>query len=182
MSKTSTRNMFIALVCALVLCTGVLFGCASNGSSSSSASSSAASSSSSSTEAEEAEMQYITPADLMEKIDAKDADLLIVDVRKTADYDEGHIEGAISADMDKAKDGDLEDGEATMREALEKATDSDTAEGKTIVLVCYSGKAYAQAGTDVLKAIGADMENVYTLEGGMKAWEEEYPDSLVKSE
>ena len=34
----------------------------------------------------------------------------------------------------------------------------------------YSGKSYAQAGTNVLSVIGANMDNVFTLEGGMKAW------------
>ena len=38
------------------------------------------------------------------------------------------------------------------------------------MLICYSGKTYAQAGTNVLSAIGANMDNVFTLEGGMKAW------------
>ena len=183
MSKTMTRTGLIALLCALVLCAGALFGCAADkkaeSSASSSASSEASSSSSAAAAADEVEMQYMTAADLMEKMDADDADLLIVDVRKTADYDEGHIKGAISADMDAAKDGDMEAGEATMKEALEKATGSDVAEGKTIVLVCYSGNAYAKAGTEVLDAIGADMKDVYTLEGGMKAWDADYPDSLV---
>ena len=39
-----------------------------------------------------------------------------------------------------------------------------------LVLICYSGKTYAQAGTNVLSVIGANMDNVLTLEGGMKAW------------
>lgn len=38
------------------------------------------------------------------------------------------------------------------------------------MLICYSGKTYAQAGTNVLSVIGANMDNVLTLEGGMKAW------------
>lgn len=38
------------------------------------------------------------------------------------------------------------------------------------MLICYSGKTYAQAGTNVLSVIGANMDDVFTLEGGMKAW------------
>ena len=39
-----------------------------------------------------------------------------------------------------------------------------------MVLVCYSGNKYAQACTDILNYLGADMGNVYTLDGGMKGW------------
>ena len=45
-----------------------------------------------------------------------------------------------------------------------------TGAGKTLVLVCYSGASYAQAGTNILSEMGADMDSVKTLEGGMKAW------------
>ena len=73
------------------------------------------------------------------------------DVRKAADYAEGHIPGAVSADMDD-----------------------------TLVLVCYSGKRYAQATTNVLSALGYDMSKVYTLEGGFTKWSETYPDQIEK--
>ena len=181
MSKSMTRNSLLVALFAAVLCAGVMFGCSSNNTASSSSASSSSSEASSSAATEAVETQYITAEELMDKIDAKDADLLMVDVRKLADYDEGHIDGAITADMDAAKDGDLESGEITMREALAEATGSDTGADKQIVLICYSGNAYAKAGTEVLEAIGADMKNVCTLEGGMKAWNEAYPDTLVKT-
>ncbi|MCD8316311.1 MAG: rhodanese-like domain-containing protein, partial [Eggerthellaceae bacterium] len=58
----------------------------------------------------------------------------------------------------------------TMLAALEEITGSKTGGDDTIVLVCYTGNRYAQAGTDILNALGVDMDNVYTLEGGMSAW------------
>ena len=48
----------------------------------------------------------------------------------------------------------------------------------TLVLVCYSGKKYAQASTNALSAIGYDMDKVVTLEGGFTAWTETYPDNV----
>lgn len=114
-------------------------------------------------------MQYISIADA--KANVSNADYLFVDLRQPADYDKAHIDGAISASMHEAKDGDWNTGVANMTAALKNATGSETAEGKTLVLICYSGKKYAQAGTNVLDHMGADMSKVFTLEGGMKAWD-----------
>ena len=47
---------------------------------------------------------------------------------------------------------------------------------KKIILVCYSGKRYAQAATNALSAIGYDMTKVYTLEGGFTNWSATYPE------
>lgn len=117
----------------------------------------------------DAAMQYLKPEELKDKAD----DYLILDVRKAEDFDKGHIAKAVSQDMDAAKNGDTAAGEKTMKAAVE-------GNDKPVVLVCYSGKAYAQAATNALNAIGYDMSKVYTLEGGMKAWEAAYPDTLEK--
>ena len=181
----------IIVASALALSAAVMFGCAGNDTSASSSSqaasssspaassSSAAASSSSAAESASYETQYVTPEQLKNDMDAGMEKLLLLDVRKLADYDAGHIEGAITVDMDNAKNGDTADGEATMAEGLAEATGSDTAEGYKMVLICYSGKSYAAAGEAALSAIGADMDNVFTLEGGMQAWEAAYPGSLV---
>ena len=94
-----------------------------------------------------------------------DADYVFFDVRKAEDYATSHIPGALSYDMDAAKEGDFEAGVATMSQATQ---DLD----KNIVVICYSGKKYAQAATNTLSALGYDMSKVYTLEGGFKAWTE----------
>ena len=65
--------------------------------------------------------------------------------------------------MDKAKDGDFASGVANMKAVMDGSDD-------TLVLVCYSGKKYAQAGTDVLASLGYDMSKVFTLEGGFNGW------------
>ena len=114
-------------------------------------------------------MQYITPEDAA-KVLTDDA-YIFFDVRKAADYETSHIPGAEGHDMDAAKEGDFAAGVATMERAIK---DLD----KNIVIICYSGKRYAQATTNVLSALGYDMSKVYTLEGGFKAWSEAYPDHI----
>lgn len=74
--------------------------------------------------------------------------------------------------MDAAKEGDFDAGVAAMQ-TLTQTTDD------TLILVCYSGKSYAQASTNVLSAMGYDMSKVFTLEGGFTAWTETYPDNVT---
>ena len=112
-------------------------------------------------------MQYKTPAEVKELLD-NDA-YVIFDVRKAADSSANSIPGSVKWDMDKAKEGDAEYGKKTMTEAT-KGLD------KELILVCYSGKRYAQATTNALSAIGYDMSKVWTLEGGFTAWSETYPE------
>lgn len=116
-------------------------------------------------------MQYMSVDDAAQVLGTDG--YLFLDVRKAADYETAHITGSVSADMDAAKEGDAEAGKATMTAATEGVD-------ATIIVICYSGKAYAQATTNALSAIGYDMSKVYTLEGGMKAWSEAKAD-LVES-
>ena len=113
--------------------------------------------------AEDVAMQYITVEEAKALVGAEG--YTFVDVRKAADYTADHIEGAVSADMDAAKNGDFAAGVATM-EPVVANLDSK------LIVVCYAGKSYAQAGTNVLSALGYDMTKVYTLEGGFTAWTE----------
>ena len=115
------------------------------------------------------EMKYMTGEELTEVL-GQDG-YLVLDVRKAADYETSHIPGAVSADMDAAVNGDTEAGIETMTAATEGVDD-------TIVLVCYSGKKYAQASTNALSEIGYDMDKVFTLEGGFNGWTEAYPDNV----
>ena len=115
-------------------------------------------------------MQYITVEDASANLESDD--YTFIDVRKAEDYAASHIPGAISADMDAAKNGDFDAGVATMQEVLNSGVDNN------LVLICYSGKTYAQATTNVLSALGYDMSKVYTLEGGFTAWTETYPDNV----
>mgnify|MGYP002509069974 CR=1 FL=1 len=108
-------------------------------------------------------MQYKT-VDEAEKL-LNDDSYVFFDVRKAVDVQMATIPGTLAYDMDAAKEGDFEAGVKTMQEATK---DLD----KNIVVICYSGKRYAQATTNALSALGYDMSKVFTLEGGMKAWTE----------
>ena len=112
-------------------------------------------------------MQYIT-ADEAKELLENDA-YVFFDIRKAADSSANSIPGAVAWDMDAAKEGDAEAGKATMTEATK---DLD----KNLILVCYSGKRYAQATTNALSAIGYDMSKVFTLEGGFNGWSEKFPE------
>ena len=112
-------------------------------------------------------MQYITVDEA--KALVENDEYVFFDVRKAADSSANTIPGAQAWDMDKAKEGDAEAGKATMTEAT-KGLD------KKIIVVCYSGKRYAQATTNALSAIGYDMSKVYTLEGGFTKWNETVPE------
>jgi len=119
--------------------------------------------------AEPVAMQYIAPADALNVLN--DEGYVFFDVRKAADYETAHIPGAKGYDMDAAKEGDFKAGVAKMQVAI-RGLD------KNIVVICYSGKRYAQATTNVLSALGYDMSKVYTLEGGFTAWSEAYPTTI----
>lgn len=113
-------------------------------------------------------VQNNTPADAEANLDS--SNYVFIDLRKADDCKAGHIKGAIAADMDACKGGDFQNGVDTMKAALKDATGSESGADKKLLLICYSGKTYAQAGTNVLSVIGANMDDVFTLEGGMKAW------------
>lgn len=165
MIATATVKKIFAFGLTAALAGGMLAGC----SSSQQPSSSDTSSDESAAEVENVQMQYISPEDTEANLD--NDDYLVVDVRKTADYETAHIPGAVSADVDAAaKGGDYDTATENMVAAMQEATGTDNGEGKNLVLVCYTGNSYAQAATNILSELGADMDTVYTLEGGMKAW------------
>ena len=118
-------------------------------------------------EAENYPMQYIKAEEAKELLESDE--YVFFDIRKAADSSANSIPGALAYDMDAAKEGDTEAGKATMTKATEGLD-------KKIILVCYSGKRYAQAATNALSAIGYDMSKVYTLEGGFTNWSETLPE------
>ena len=120
--------------------------------------------------ASDIEMQYITPDEAAALLDSDE--YVFFDVRQAADYQVAHIPGAEGFDMDAAKNGDFAAGVATMELAIKNLD-------KKIILICYSGKRYAQASTNVLSALGYDMTKVFTLEGGFTGWSETYPDQVT---
>lgn len=119
-------------------------------------------------------MQYVAIDSLKEAIESESGDYIILDVRKVEDFNTSHIVGAVSGDVDAAnKGGDDAKGTENLKVALKEATGSETGnDGAKYALVCYSGKSYAQKATDLMIEMGISADNIYTVEGGMKAWEE----------
>ncbi len=165
------KNVLLLSGLVVVALCGGIVGCGND-----TASTASTGSDSAVVEVKEVEMSYISADDV--KANVANSDYLVLDVRKAEDYAAGHIPGAINADMDAAKDGDNDSGIANMKAALGDPAKVD----QKVVLVCYSGKRYAQAATNILAALGANMDNVVTLEGGMKAWDEAFPGAQVASD
>ncbi len=155
----------LAVVLSIVMVFGTLVGC-NNGS--------ATNGNTTGVTAPESDvaMQYMTPEDAAKVIGTEG--YVFFDVRKAADYATAHIPGSLGYDMDAAKEGDFDAGVVTMQTAIQNIDDN-------IIIVCYSGKSYAQATTNVLSALGYDMTKVYTLEGGFTAWTETYPSNVEVS-
>lgn len=120
------------------------------------------------------QMQYVSMEDIKGAIEAGSDEYVILDNRKLEDYNTSHIKGSVTADVDAAnKGGDDAAGIVNLKAALTEATGSETGDPDAkYALVCYSGKSYAQKATDLLIEMGVSADNIYTLEGGMTAWNE----------
>lgn len=111
--------------------------------------------------------QYMTADELKTIVTEEKSDYVVLDVRKKADYDTEHVKGSISADVDSiVSNQDNAPAKANIEKALSELDSKD----KKFVLLCYSGKRYAEAATGLLKEAGIDAANIYTLEGGYKGW------------
>lgn len=119
--------------------------------------------------------QYIKADDVKAAITEGKGDIIILDVRKKADHDTEHIKGSISADVDSIISNN---DNAPAKANIEKVLSETDVKGKKIVLICYSGKRYAAAATELLKEAGVEASSIYTLEGGQKGWT--YTDLLEK--
>lgn len=114
----------------------------------------------------------------------KDSSYVILDTRKAADYDNGHIAGAVSADVDGIVSGSSKDAAA----ANVKAAVDKYGKDKKYIVICYSGNRYAKVATGLLMNNGIKNANIQTLggddsqqsnAGGMKAWTAKYPSYVV---
>ena len=115
---------------------------------------------------------YISAKTLKDNAD----NYVILDARKAADFAEGHIDGAVSADMDGFVDKSITDAQS---KANVKAVVDKYGKNKKYAVICYSGNRYAQAASAELRSLGVSNDNIFTLggdkarkssEGGMKAW------------
>lgn len=115
---------------------------------------------------------YISAKTLKDNAD----NYVILDARKAADFAEGHIAGAVSADMDGFVKKSITEAQS---KANVKAVVDKYGKNKKYAVICYSGNRYAQAASAELRSLGVSNDNIFTLggdkarnssEGGMKAW------------
>lgn len=115
---------------------------------------------------------YISAKTLKDNAD----NYVILDARKAADFAEGHIDGAVSADMDGFVNKSITEAQS---KANVKAVVDKYGKNKKYAVICYSGNRYAQAASAELRSLGVSNDNIFTLggdkarkssEGGMKAW------------
>lgn len=96
-----------------------------------------------------------------------DDNSVVLDARKAADYEDAHIAGAVSADMDGYVDKSITEAAS---DANVKAVVDKYGASKKYVLICYSGNRYAKAARRVLMNNGVKSSNITILTGGMGAW------------
>lgn len=113
----------------------------------------------------------------------KDSSYVILDARKVADYEKGHIAGAVSADVDGIFSGNKDAAAANVEAAVDKY-----GKDKKYIVICNTGNKYAKAATGLLKNNGVENANIETLggddsmrsaAGGMKAWNAKYAGYVV---
>ena len=97
----------------------------------------------------------IEPQALSERMESGDTELLVLDVRSAAEFDEGHIPGAINVPHDVLGERIAELGPAGARD---------------VVVYCRSGRRSAIA-LEALK--GAGFSRLFHLEGDYLRWSEE---------
>jgi glyoxylase-like metal-dependent hydrolase (beta-lactamase superfamily II) len=102
-------------------------------------------------------MSEMRPETLSERLRTTHDDVLVVDVRHEADYEEWHIPSSVNVDVYD----ELVDDPETAKKTLD-----DLPEGKEIVTVCAAG-IVADTATDVLDELGYDAR---TLADGMNGW------------
>lgn len=116
----------------------------------------------------------------------KDSSYVILDARKAADYDNGHIAGAVSADVGYYIDNKYSSKDAAA--ANVKTVVDKYGKDKKYIVICYSGNRYAKVATGLLMNYGIKNANIQTLggddsqrsdAGGMKAWNAKYPSYVV---
>jgi len=98
----------------------------------------------------------IEPQALTERLESADPQLLVLDVRSAAEFDEGHIPGAVNIPHDAIGERIAELGPAGARD---------------VVVYCRSGRRSAIA-LEALK--GAGFSRLFHLEGDYLRWSEEH--------
>jgi glyoxylase-like metal-dependent hydrolase (beta-lactamase superfamily II) len=107
-------------------------------------------------------MELIRPNELKDRLDSKDNELLLVDIRDESEYDDWNIKGSLNVPVNKY----LATGEV---DKIKKAFSSLPKE-KDIITVCARG-INSQVASEILNEMGYV---THPLEKGMKGWNENF--------
>lgn len=106
------------------------------------------------------------PLLLASKLRKNKTDFELVDIRSTADYNRGHISGAVSIPVYTTalvgKSGDLD--EVGIKEAFKKLVNTDK------FLIIYAQNAYSTIPSDIAAILGSDAKEVKALAVGWEEW------------
>lgn len=114
-----------------------------------------------------ANLTYVSDTRVMEAINNKEENVLILDVRNADLYAKGHLKGSLSLPVFD-KDNKLPDDLAKAFSDYVAAHKSDF-DGKTIYILCNSGARGAEKATELLSAAGLKEATLRTIEGGAKS-------------
>lgn len=95
--------------------------------------------------------------------EAKEGEMLVLDLRKAKDFAGGHIKGAVNVKLNNV---------------LKYVKENDTKGFKKVVMVCYSGQT-ASFAASVLEILGYN--NVYAMKWGMASWNPKYGNKFLKN-
>ena len=101
------------------------------------------------------EFATIVPAALSQRLEAGDAELLVLDVRTAAEFAEGHLPGAINIPHDAVGD---------------RLAELGTPGARDLVIYCRSGRRTALAMATLQQA---GFQRLFHLEGDYLRWSEE---------
>jgi len=105
---------------------------------------------------------FLVPAD---EVNSAAGSYLVIDIRDTAEYEEGHIDGAVLV------------APSSLIEYLDKT--ANTSAHEKVVIACHTGQT-ASYYTTLLRLIGHN--NVYALKFGMSGWSKKIvPNKIVNS-
>ncbi|WP_337193778.1 rhodanese-like domain-containing protein [Halobacillus litoralis] len=107
-------------------------------------------------------VKHLSTSDLAEKMENNQEKTVILDVRNTDDFDKGKIEGS-QVDVINEPYFNLLDDVETL--------DGKLAKNQEVIVVCAKGNS-SQMVAEMLDEEG--YEHVYSLDGGMHAWSEQF--------
>lgn len=97
----------------------------------------------------------------------------LLDVREADDYEIAHINGAVSVPVPGA-----DATTAAAKDGIRKIVKNNE-KNATYTVICYSGNAYADAATELLRSNGVPAENIVRIIGGNNAYAAEYPGDMI---